>query len=215
MADNRHLYGFRWAGNLEGGCCPKALDFLVASGQTFSAGGTVDLNIGDPVSLVAADGTVTLSTLGADAASGVIFGVVTEILNARVDANGYSRPASFLPNGTTYATEPLRSRVGVIPFGRNLWEIDCNNTTNTTINAYRALIGANANAVFSRDITNPNRPKANPLLDMTTVTTTNTHDFRIVGVSNTADNFDFTGNFVKLRVVANNTSEAPWNRLGV
>lgn len=217
MADNRHLYGFRWHGNLEGGCCPKALDFTVKSAFDFStqAGGSVDLNPGDPV-VGDTDGTVIMATPGG--APGKAWGVVTSILNARVDANGYSRPVAALPAGQTWSTEPLRSRVAVIPFGRNVWEIDCATVLSgaTQIGDYRTLIGNNADFLFTRDITNANRPKANPLLDLVTgPPSAATANFRIVGISNTADNFDFSGKFVKLLVVLNETQEAPFVTTGI
>lgn len=216
MADNVAKYGFRWHGNLEGGCCPKALDYTVKSGFDFStqAGGAVDLNIGDPV-VLDTDGTVILATKGGS--PGTAWGVVTGILNARVDANGYSRPSAFLPAGQTWSTEPLRSRVAVIPFGRNVWEIDGSQvfTGATTIADYRVLIGGNADFLYARDTTNPNRPKANPRLDLSGTPGSGTANLRIVGVSNTAENFDFSGKFVKLLVVLNETQEPPFVTTGI
>lgn len=218
MADNRHLYGFRWHGNLEGGCCPKPIEFTVKTAFDFStqAGGAVDLNVGDPV-VMDTDGTVILATAAVGAAQN-LFGVVASINNAKVDANGYSRPASFLPVGTTWATEALRSKVGIIPFGRNTWEIDGNQVFAgaTTIANYRVLLGGNVNFIYSRDVTNANRPKANPLLNLAaTPDATATKDFRLLDISHTADNFDFSGNFVKLVVVVNSSGEAPFNKTGV
>lgn len=211
--NNTHQYGFRWVGNLDGASCPKPLEFTVASAyQAQVSGSDVDLNIGDPVQFnVGAPGSGFIELASAAGSPSILFGVIVGFSNAKVDANGYARPASYLPGGTTWTTEATRSKVLVIPFGRNIWEIDVTGATSSTdtLTEYRAQQNRCANLAYSRDATNANRPKANPLLDISTVTD-DTADFRILQVSPTYMNQGFDGTYVKLRVVVNESGEAPF-----
>lgn len=213
MADNIHQYGLRWVGSLDGGCCPKPIEKLVASGYQAQVGGqNVDLNVGDPVQLTT-DGTVILGAAGGSPS--VLWGVIVGFANVKVGLPLKGRKFSRLPGGTTWTTEENASKVLVIPFGRNIWECDCDDAvTATTLSAYRAFEGENVRLTFSRDATDSDRPKANPLLDISTHVAT-TEDFRIINVSKTALNQDYTGNFVKLRVAINESGEAPFVTAGV
>ena len=216
MADNRHAYGFRYYSNLAGGGCPPSLEYRIASAyQSSEGGGSVDVNVGDPVTPIA-DGTMihTADTGGASGAA-LLFGVVSAVVNARVDSNGKSRPASYLPGGTTYTLDRDASKVMVTPFGRVVWEVDTITPGSIdTYAEYEALIGANCDFAYDRDITASPKLKANPVLDLSTVTTS-TANFRIVGVSKTQENSDFSGANVKLLVVANETVEAPFTVTGI
>lgn len=209
MANNRHMYGFRLSSNLSGGGTPPVLDFEVASGYASAeGGGSPVLSIGDPVSLLST-GTVAHTAEGATA-----FGVVTGIVNARVDSNGKSRPSSFLPSGTTYTLDRDTSRVSVMPFGRMAWEIDVDeNSTATTRAAYQALVGENCDHAFSV-VTLNGQVRADPRLDISTHVST-TAGFRIIGISRTAENADFSGTNVKLIVQANEGSEPVFVAAGV
>jgi hypothetical protein len=99
----------------------------------------------------------------------------------------------------------------VIPFGRNIWEIDVTGQTSSTdtLVEYRAQTNRCANVIYTLDITNTHQPKANTMLDISTVTD-DTADFRIIGVSPTAMNQGFDGTFVKMRVMVNESGEAPY-----
>lgn len=213
MADNTHKYGFRWVGSLDGSCYPKPIEGTVVTAyQATISAQNVDLNIGDPVSL-ASTGTFELATPAGNPST--FWGVIVGFSNVKVGLPLKGRKFQRLPGGTTWTTEENRSKVLVVPFGRNLWEIDCDDaTTATTAAAYRLLIGENANLGYSRDATDADRPKANPLLDISTHVST-TADFRIINISQTALNQDFSGNFVKVIVAVNESGEAPFVTAGV
>lgn len=212
MANNVHKYGFRWVGSADGSCYPKPIEGEVATAyQATISAENVDLNIGDPVQRTT-DGSFILGALGSPA---TLFGVIVGFSNVKVGLPLKGRKFSRLPGGTTWTTEENRSKVLVVPFGRNYWEIDCDDaSTATTFAAYRALVGENAEFTFSRDATDADRPKANPLLDISTHNTT-TQAMRIVDVSHTALNQDYSGLYVKLIVQVNETQEAPFVTTGV
>ena len=212
MANNTHRYGFRYVGNASGGVGPKPFELTVASAYAAQVSATdVDLNIGDPVQYnVGAPGSGFVELAAVGATPNVFYGVIVGCF-AKVDANGKARPCNRIPAGTTWTTEETRSRVWVIPFGRNIWEIDTTGgtaTTNTLIE-YRAQLNRNLNLIYTLDVTNTERPKANPMLDLTTLTD-DTADFRLVDVGRTAENQDYSGTFVKMRVIVNESGEAPY-----
>ena len=204
MADNRHKYGFRFYSSASGSGRPACVEALVASAYQANVGGgstNVGISIGDPVDLLST-GFVELSN--DTATRDTLWGVVMGIANAKVDANGKARPASYLPGATSYSLEETTSKLIVAPFGDNIWEIDVDDaTTATTLAAYRAFVGENADFVYSPDTTNSDRPRANPVLDISTHATTAALHFRIVGVSKTRENADFSGANVKLLVQLN------------
>lgn len=201
MADNRHKYGFRFHSTLSGGGRPGCIEGLVASGYAGDHGGSVGITIGDPVDLLA---TGFMELTNDTATRDTLFGVVMSISNAKVDANGKARPASYLPSGTTYTLEETTSRLIVAPFSDHYWELDVDDAvTATTLAAYRALVGENVDMVFSRDTTKPDQPRCNPVLDISTHAATAALMFRIVGVSKSRENADFSGANVKLIVQLN------------
>ncbi len=211
--NNTARYGFRWVGSLDGSCYPKPQEFLVASAYAATVSATnVDLNVGDPVQQVS-DGTVALAT-GAGSPS-TFYGVIVGFSNVKVGLPLAGRKFSRLPASTTYSGEADASKVLVVPFGRNLWEVDVDdNTTATTLTAYRALIGENADLSYTLDITDASKPKATPRLDISTHSSA-TKDFRIQGVSKTALNQDYAGTGVKVIVSVNESGEAPFVTAGV
>jgi hypothetical protein len=198
---------------MDGACYPKPLEFTVASAYQAQVSATdVGLSIGDPVQFnVGAPGTGMIELAAAAGSPSIIWGVIAGFSNARIDANGMSRPTNYLPGGTTWTTEQTRSKVLVVPFGRNIWEIDVtgNDTSEDTLAEYRAFQNKNVNLAYTLDVSNANKPKAGPSVDISSVTD-DTADFRILQVSFTQDNQDFSGNFVKLRVVVNESGEAPF-----
>lgn len=201
MADNRHKYGFRFHSTQGGSGRPACIEALVASGYAGDHGGSVGISLGDPVDYLAT-GFVELTN--DTATRDTLFGVVMAVANARIDSNGKARPASYLPSGTTYTLEETTSRLIVAPFSNHIWELDVDDaTTATTLAAYRAFVGENVDMVFSRDTSNSDKPRCNPLLDISTHATTAALMFRIVGVSKSRENADFSGANVKLLVQLN------------
>lgn len=215
MADNNHKYGIRFYSSITGVGRPAALEFHVASGYApvINTNVSVGLTIGDPVQLLT-DGSVALA--GDTTTTGAVpFGVVVGITNAKVDSNNKARPTSYYPTGTTYTTKANETRVAVIPFGRDIFEIDADDAvTATTETAYRALIGNNADLVYLLDSSNPDRRKANPMLDISTAAAATAH-FRILGISKTQENKDFSGNYVKLLVQLNEGREPVFTATGL
>lgn len=215
MADNRHKYGFRFYASMTGVGRTAAIEGVIASGYAplINTNESVGLSIGDPVQKLT-DGTYALA--GDTTTSGAVpFGVIVGILNVKVDyAATKARPASYYPSGTTYTTKANETRVAILPFGRDLWEIDHRNGALTTEAAYRAISEHNADLVYTRDITNPERPRANPQLDLTSTGSATAH-FRIFGVSKTFENQDFSGANVKLLVQLNEGREPMFTATGL
>ena len=205
MADNMKRYGFRfYKGQFN--ALPKGELFHVADayqGQSDAPATNVDLNIGDPVKMVN-DGSVALAT-GADSVYGIII-AVHRIFEA---STGVTRPADRVPGGTTGGGNIERSSlVEVVPAKGIIWEIDVSGTLpGTTEASYRALIHENAEHAVPGDFSIAGRPKADPRLVLPSAVSA-LLGWRIVGVSKTALNKDFSGLNVKLLVKVNDSSEA-------
>lgn len=214
MADNRAKYGFRFYSSITGVGRTAGVEFPIASAYEplINTNESVGLSIGDPVQILT-DGSVALA--GDTTTSGAVpFGVIAGFVNVKVDSNQKARPASYYPSGTTYSTKANETRAIVLPFGRDVWEIDHRNGALTTEAAYRAIIGHNADMVFTRDTSNADRPRANPQLDLTSTGSATAH-FRIFGVSKTAENVDFSGANVKLLVQLNEGREPMFTATGL
>ena len=213
MADNRRKYGFRYYSSMSGAGRAAGIENGVTSGYQANVVSNVGLSIGDPVAFNAAGNFELAEDVTADR----FFGVIVAIPKARIESNGKSRPASYLPGGTTYTNEVDRSSLIVIPFGRDIWEVDVDdNVTATTLAAYRALVGLNCDMRYRLDlVSNADKPRADPVLDISTAATTQALDFRIVGVSKTQENQDFSGANVKLLVQLNVGSEPMLGTAGV
>lgn len=214
MADNTAKYGFRFYSSMTGVGRSAAVVFPVASGYApvINTNVSVGLTIGDPVQLLT-DGSVALAG-DTTTANAVPFGVIVG-LRAKVDSNNKSRPTSYYPTGTTYTTKENTTLAYVIPFGRDLWEVDVDDAvTATTETAYRALIGNNADLSYTLDASNADRRKAGPRLDISTVGTATAH-FRIFDISRTALNTDFSGANVKLLVQLNEGREPMFTATGL
>lgn len=206
MADNTARYGFRWhKGNQN--TCPKGMEFPVADAYQAKADDTttnVDLNIGDPVKLVAG-GTVALANT-----TDVVFGIIVGIARVYSSTLGVVAPINRVPGATTGGgLLDRQTRVLVVPAKAGVWEIDADDAvTATTEAAYRALVNKNVEHTCVADTTNANLPKANPKIDISATATTAGLGWRIVGVSKTADNRDFSGANVKMLVMVNDSNEA-------
>ena len=205
MADNTHLYGFRYHSNLNGVACPQPLKMRVASGYQASPGSTdVDLNVGDPVKYVS-DGTIALAEAGNS-----IFGVIVGFGPVNYSgSNGYAFD-NKLPGGTASTTaRPIF--VHVLPVAGLIFEVDCDDkTTATTEAAYIAFIGENCDHSINADA---DLDKAFPKLDISTHVTT-TAGWRIVDVTR-EPGIDFSGSNVRLLVTCNEVQQAPYVTSGV
>ena len=213
MANNRAVYGFKWVGSVNGSCYPKPIEKTVATAYAAQVSATdVDLNAGDPVQLVD-DGTVALATAAQNPST--FYGVVVGFANVKVGLPLAGRKFSRLPAGTTYTLETDVSKVLVVPMAGSYWQLDCDdNVTFTTLAGYRTACGENANLSYTLDITDPSRPKATPRLDISDHNATE-GDLRIIEVSKTAENADFSGTSVKMIVCVNETGESPYVTAGI
>lgn len=204
MANNTHLYGFRYHSNQNGVSCPQPLKMRVASGYQAAPGGVnVDLNVGDPVKYVN-DGTVALA-----AAGNAVFGVIVGIGPTNYSGSGFAYTKS-LPGGTTSSSaRPIY--VHVLPVAGLNFEVDADdNTTATTEAAYVAFIGENCDHTINQV---SGSTLAEPKLDISDHQTT-TAQWRIVDVTR-EPGIDFSGTNVRLIVTCNEVQQAPYVTAGV
>lgn len=219
---NPHRYGFRFVRSIGGSDTPQILTFPIATGYSpatvMGAGTTVNLNIGDPVRLLE-DGTVALvqtaqDVSGADADSDdYAYGIVAGF--PRILAGGSPRPGSFYTAGTTYTggissdTAPL---VAVIPVHNNIFEIDADTApTVQTLAGAMAIVGGVGTMIYSVLTTGTGQPKANPLLDVSTVVSGGTDQLQllVVGLGKSAYTCDFTSANVPFQVMWQNQQLLP------
>lgn len=208
MPDNPIRYGFRYTRHANGGkAMPSPEELFIATGASFdvtSGAANVTLGPGDPV-VKLSDGTVTLCAGNETTVVGP-YGIVVGVGpywdgNKMVWAKG-------IPSDTSWGTIlSRRSTVFVVPFAQAIWEIDCDDTAATydTELEYLDMVGENADYKLC-GVTGDTRSK--PRLDISTNVTTGSLVCRIHGVSRTADNRDFSGNYVKMLVKAN-LAQAP------
>jgi hypothetical protein len=209
MANNRQRYGFRPYRSSYGKLFSE--DFLVATAYQANPGsaGAVDLNVGDPV-VMANDGTVALA-----AAGGVCWGIITSVVQWWDSGNGWvSRLGNKIPGGTAWGT--VLDRASIVKVQRVdgiQFEVDCDDAvTATTRAAYQALVGENCDLSYAGiDTTNL---KAYPMLDIS-AHTASTAGWRIVKISDSAENVDFSGSYVKLIVECNEVQTPPAQTAGI
>lgn len=203
MANNTHKYGFRWAQGIQGDM-PRPLEYAVADSyqaQDDGSGFSVDLNVGDPVKLVST-GTVALANT-----TNAVFGIIVGIVGYYDSTVGAYVHSNKIPGASTGGgIEARLSRVLVVPAKSGLWEIDVDEaSTATTEAAYRALIHENVTHTCAGNSTTK---RAEPRIDISTHATTYSLVWRIMGISKTAENRDFSGTNVKLIVACNVSQEA-------
>lgn len=216
MADNPASYGFRWVGNLAGKNVVPMLEYVQSGYQGAPGGNNIDLYPGDPVIRVtgsgnAPGGVIIATSGGGQGVAGVIAGIgpyFSSTFGAMVPGN------VSLPGGTTYGTKFERaSQVWVVPADGAIFEVDADDKTSFTTQAgYLTTIGKNADLSINNVSGDPH---AYPKLKMSTVNTTNTLQCRILGISPTVANQDFSGANVKLLVTFNVVQVAPFAPLGV
>ncbi len=205
MADNVAMYGFRWVQGGSGRDCPEIVPMYVvdAVDSEDDAAANCDIRPGDPVKLVS-DGTVNLAKT-----TEKVYGVVACVLGVYDSVNGTYGPSNRVPNGATGGgILERRTLLGVIPAKGNTFEIDVNDaTTATTEAAYQAFCGENAEHVCVRALNNGNYA-AFPKLAIAGHAVTAGLGWRILRISKTQMNKDFSGANVKLLVTVNDSNAA-------
>jgi hypothetical protein len=206
MADNRHRYGFRYHSPRYGNTKPPTIMMSIATGQNDvdDSANSININIGDPVEKVNTGGVIVANV------DEVVWGIVVgPILYWDGDK---MRKGKYYPNQTAWGTvEGRRGYVGCMTASAAVWEVDCDeNATDASLASadkagYMAIVGENIQHTCPGDTTNGT---ADPYLDLSDHATTYTHGWRIVGVSETLENQDYSGNYVKLLVVINESQEA-------
>lgn len=208
MTDNVHQRGFRPFMGTTGRLPAQPIRMIVASGYQ-GANGTptnIDLCIGDPVKPVST-GTVAHAAAG----DTNIMGVVVGIAPFWDSGLGAMRFGDRLPGATTSTLLERQSFVYVQPVTGCIFEVDCDDAvTATTYSAYFAFIGENCDHVY----TTGSEPISDCNLDISDHKTT-TAQWRIVGVSPTMNNQDFSGANVKLLVMCNESNFPPFSTSGI
>ena len=217
MADNTQYYGARWVRSESGqNEQPTPQRFRIASGYQPTAGGTnVDLHVGDPVTLLST-GYVQLM-VGSEGTQTANWGVIVGF-SPEFDGTVMQPRNKHVGGSGVYGTNFERQNYCyVVPAVGQVFEMDCDDaSTATTYAQYLALIGENVDMVLAADTTNANDPKATPRIDISTHNpATATLQARIIDISPTIANQDFSGNYVKLYVTFNKVQQAPYQTTGV
>lgn len=194
--DNAQKYGFRWVKSISGKGMPHPMRVRIASGYASN------INVGDPISLLATGyGGLQVGSEGTQLAN---LGIVVGFEPVYDAAQGFKVPVTkFVASGGVYGTNYEQQTIAlVVPGHGSIWEVDCDDAvTATSYAAYFALIGENTDHVLTATT---NVPRLDISLHNTTAL-----QWRIVDVSQTADNVDFAGNYVKLLVTPNNVQLVP------
>jgi hypothetical protein len=215
MGDNRHQYGFRWARAWNSTAVPPVNEVPVASGLAFTlnGGAACDINEGDPVTRLNT-GYVTVCE-GTENTALSALGIVQGIGNhgCVFDGTNMSPINKVVNGGGVYGTNFERqTKLMITPADAGYWELDCDDkTTATTYAAYLAFFEENVDIV----LTAGSEPKLDPMIDISTHAVTATLKWRIVQVSDTMENKDFSGKYVKLIIKANVWQGAASTALGV
>jgi hypothetical protein len=151
------------------------------------------------------------------------YGIVVGIEPYWSAADGAMKRGWYYPNQTAWGTkEERRGYVLVVPAHWGLWEIDCvydwsGEGDVTTVNAsfnteaeFKAAVNKNVDHIIPGSAaTGYGHPtSADPYLELDTVANTATLCWRIVDVSQSAENADFSGAFQKLIVTVNESQYA-------
>ena len=124
---------------------------------------------------------------------------------------GALHPRAWIPSNVVYGTKlDIQTKVLVVPAAGYQWEVDSDGTEADLL-AWQALVGNNAEHSFNAPAVGS--LNANPRL-ATGAASTLTQQWRIVRVSGTGLNQDFTGANVKLIVKINEGAESPYTEVG-
>lgn len=230
---NQHRYGFWFLRTINGGELPEPMTFPISSayapntGAAGASGTEVNLNIGDPVQVAnyaapstAEAGTVWLAQPGQGTSAALledqVFGIVAGF--PRVKIAGACRPNGFYTNATAYTGDIGGSEatlVKVIPVAGCIFEIDVLTAPGASFDTkaeYMALAMQQAHLLYSPLTSGIGQPKANPGVNMSTVTATLTRQMTILGVSRLEDAQNYDEAFVRLQVKFNQI-QADTNRV--
>lgn len=214
MPNNNRRYGFRFHSTQRGGGGrPACFEGILVSGYQATIGVTpVGVSIGDPVLRLASG---AYEVFGDSIALDRHYGVVMGIANFK-GANGRCTPVSYYPpGGTTYSTEAETTRLLIAPFADHIWEIDSVVTPAvSTLAQYRDLMGTNADFLYDITTVPSDKPRVNPYISVEGLLDPDLA-FRLVDVSETAENVHFDGNYVKLLVQLNQGSDPRLGTAGV
>jgi len=207
MADNAVRYGFRYVKSRYGGGNAPIQEAWIATAASFdvNAGAqNVFLGEGDPI-VQLSDGSVTLGVGSEGTDSTTLLGIVQGIKQYYDTAKGVmTAMGPGIPSDLAWGTNLARqSRVYFTPIESAIWAIQVDDAvTATTEAAYQAFIGENCRFVNTGT---SGQLRAFPKLDISTHATTNTFPWKIIGVSQTAQNQDYSGQNVELYVISNGT----------
>lgn len=210
MADNSVQYGFKWSVAYNGKPCPSPIEMFVDTAESFDVSGggaNCDIGAGDLVRIKSTGGLEQAD--GTEATAQAAFGVVVGVSSRGYWDGSVMKPSSTLPSDVAWGTLLERqSRLLVVPVDAGVWECIVDEaTTATTEAAYQAFVGENVDHVLTGATANG---RLTPKLDISTHATTSTLIWRIVGISPTAANQDFSGANVRL-LVRPNVAQLPWS----
>lgn len=210
MADNSHSYGFRFIGGRGNVSRPVYEERPIASHYqpVDGSAANVNLNIGDPLKTIAS-GAVELAQAG-EAVSFIFAGMKQMLFSDGVrPSNKYVGATAYAASSGLFVPITKRSIALCIPTKPGfLFEIDADDQSITTEIGHLANHEANFDHVFSRDTSDSSNPKANPLLDIATLSTSE-GQWRFVRLSGSQANRDLTGAYVKLIVEINESTLVP------
>jgi hypothetical protein len=171
------------------------------------------LGIGDPI-FQQSDGSVTLCLGNETTDSSTVLGIVCgfEYYDSTVGAMTKKGPG--IPSDLAWGTNLARqSRVLYVPVHTAVWAIQVDDaTTATTEAAYQAFIGENCEHILTGA---SGETRVKPKLDISQHATTNTFLWKIIGLSQTAQNQDYSGANVELYVISNGTLASQQAILGI
>lgn len=209
MSDNAVRYGFRWVKSRGGSGNMDVRRAWVATSASFDVSGgaaNVVLGEGDPL-VQLSDGSATLAVGNETTPSSTCLGIVCGIKQYYDTARGVmTAMGPGVPSDLSWGTNLARqTQVLFVPAQTAVWAIQVDDiTTFTTEATYQAAIGENVSHILT-GLSGETRAK--PKLDISTHATTNTLVWKIIGVSQTAQNQDYSGANVELYVICNLPSD--------
>lgn len=214
MADNTRKYGFRWVKSITGDSdCPPLVKVPLASGYAPTVGGTgVNLNPGDPIQ-IASTGYGTIC-VGSEGTQSVIYGIIAGF-SPEYDGSVMQPRDKHISGSGAYGTNYERQNfMWVIPAMGQIFECDTDEVSAAydTYAEMLAFIGENVDMILTADTTTS---RATPQLDISSHAVTSTLQWRIEGISDSQQNTDFSGAYVKLLVSVNKGQQTPYNTTGV